>query len=41
MTGYEEFQKIMSEINYEKQLMEDSSYLPPEFNSIFGSIFNK
>ena len=42
MTGYEEFQKIMAEINYRKQMEENRKKfgvnydLPPGFESIFS-----
>lgn len=43
MTGYEEFQQIMAEINYRKQMEENRrnfglNYdLPPEFEQLFNS----
>lgn len=36
MDGYEEFQRIMAEINYKKQLMEGKENpLPPGFEELF------
>ena len=42
MTGYEEFQRIMAEINYKKQMEENRKNfelnydLPPGFEEIFS-----
>ena len=42
MTGYEEFQKIMAEINFKKQTEESRKNfglnydLPPEFEKLFN-----
>lgn len=46
MTGYEEFQQIMAEINFRKNMEENRNGLnydlPPGFEDIFNeSIFNK
>jgi len=36
MTGYEEFQQIMAEINFKKQMEFNKSYdLPPGFEDLF------
>lgn len=44
MTRYEEFQKIMNEINFKKQMQNSKDFtknydLPPGFEDLFG--FNK
>jgi len=41
MTGYEEFQQIMAEINYRKQMQDSKDFtksydLPPGFEEIFN-----
>ena len=36
MTGYEQFQQIMAEINRKKRVAEDGFNLPPEFEEIFN-----
>lgn len=36
MTGYEEFQRIMAEIERKRRIAENGFDLPPEFEEIFG-----
>jgi hypothetical protein len=36
MTGYEEFQQIMAEINRKKKTVESEFGLPPEFAELFN-----
>lgn len=45
MTGYEQFQQIMAEINFKKQMQTSKDFtkgydLPPGFENLFGG-FNK
>lgn len=38
MSGYDEFQRIMAEINYRKRMEESGKFsnLPPGFEELFG-----